>query len=184
MKKSLLIVVLIICTKFSFGQIKHKVLFGISVTPELVSIGNWLRTGFGVTTDFKFNKNIGIETGAFLRTYEKTFVGSTGGDIFHVNIVDYHVSVPVMFKYYNKIINISGGPSLDFYTGFKQTTNKDRVILPYNPSDKINFGLQGKLGKTIKLSQNLIFEPEGRFSYIFPTVRSYLGLGLALKYGL
>ena len=184
MKKSLLIAALIICTNYSFAQQRQKVYIGLSVTPELVSLGNGLRTGVGTTLDVKFNKNIGIETGAFLRTYEKTFAGTTGGQFLQVDVVDYHISVPVLFKYYNKIINISGGPSLDFYSGYKQTNHKDRVTIPYSPSEKINFGLQGKLGKAIKLSPNLVFEPEGRFAYIFPTVRSYLGLGLALKYGL
>lgn len=89
-----------------------------------------------------------------------------------------------MFRYNNKIINVAAGPSIDIYTGYRQTTNNDIYTLLYEPKSRFNFGSQGKITKSIWFSDRFVFEPEARIAVIFTTDRAYLGLGLTFKYGL
>lgn len=168
----------------AFAQTKQKIQIGVSLTPELVSDGNGLITGYGLTFDYNFNNNFGIESGAFRRLYKRTFAVTSGTDFFRVNMQDYHISVPVMFRYNNKILNIAAGPSFDIYTGYKQTSNTDIYTLKYKSRGRFNLGGQGKISKSVWLSKNLVFEPEGRIGMVFPTERAYLGLGLTVKYGI
>ncbi|RYE55431.1 MAG: hypothetical protein EOP48_10225, partial [Sphingobacteriales bacterium] len=95
-----------------------------------------LRPGIGVMGERRLSKHSGLESGIYYRNYVYdqylTFeapAGSPGGPFTFatLTISEQLISIPVLYKYYSRILNASVGPTLDFYIGWRQK-NKTAML--------------------------------------------------------
>lgn len=102
---------------------------------------------------------------------------------FHV--MESYVTIPLLYKFYSDIVNISTGLGFDYFVGWKDITKfGETELTSYNPNPKFYMGWVVKLGKTFPLSNRLYLEPEVMFNPIFKYNYSYYGVSLKLKYNL
>lgn len=177
--KFLLCFCMIVISISSFAQ--KRIALGLNFTSEVIT-NSKVVAGVGIISDFKLNKHSGIESGLYYRTYKNTFDFTSNNTYYQAIVSERHISLPILYKFYSRILNFSVGPTFDFYLGWKQiNTSQNFIIKSYTIDENFNIGVMGKLSKEIKISHRFFLEPEIRFNPIF-TNRVYLGIGIAGKY--
>lgn len=188
MKKFLFFLFLFILFSSSLTAQKTT-LAGINFTTE--TYGEQLRPGIGLVIERKLTKRSGIESGIYYRTYHTDWSttltnGSNPPVIFYYTIAERFVSLPILYKFYSRIVNLSAGLSFDFYMGYRQKNKSGTplVVTSYNIDPNMAIGVQVKMSKPIKLDDKLILEPELRLNPVITYERSYAGIGITAKYRL
>lgn len=183
----LLIIVSVLFSSALHAQ--RSILVGLAFTAE--TSGNHFRPGFGATIEHKFTRKSGIESGLYYRNYTQTNVyvmwNSTTTQFvpYTVIIAEKFLSVPILYKFYSRLINASAGMSFDFYTGFRHKNKSQQLTVnEYSIDPNMAIGVQVKMSKPIKLDDKLILEPELRLNPVITYERSYAGLGITAKYRL
>lgn len=157
---------------------------GFNFTEEWTSNNN-IRHGAGFMFERQITKCSGIETGLYLRTFTKDWVQTINTNDYNIEISEVFCSLPILYKYYSKTLNIAIGPTIDYIIGWYQRNDESSLnITSYAINPKYNYGLLLKLSKQIPITEKLLIEPEIRYNPIFKYSRYYLGIGLAVKYKL
>lgn len=164
-------------------------LVGLNFTTE--TYGEQLRPGVGLIIERKLTRKSGIESGIYYRTYHTDWSTTvTGGSnppvTFYYTIAERFISVPVLYKFYSRIVNLSAGLSFDFYMGYRQKNKSGTglVVNSYSIDPNMAVGVQVKMSKPIRLDDKLVLEPELRLNPVITYNRSYAGIGLTAKYRL
>ena len=160
---------------------------GLSGTLETSSSA--FKPGFGLQYEQRFTLRSGIETGMFYRNYQQglivTMSDGTNSVTSAVNVAERHLSIPALYKFHTKFVNISAGPTFEFFMGWRQT-NRDPVVKvdDYNLQNEFNIGVLAKISKDIRINQRFVLEPEMRLNPIVTNDRAYIGFGIGGKYRL
>jgi len=160
---------------------------GIGINSEIHS-GDNMRIGFGVSYENQLSKHHGFELGLNYRSK----IGSNYFTIPTLGIVNQladiredYLSLPILYKLYSDIVNVSTGVTFDYFVGWRGLTKlSDVELTSYSIDPKLYVGWAFKVGKTIKLSPKFILEPEIQFNPIFNYGYSYYGAAVKLKYKL
>lgn len=165
---------------------KTQYILGVNFMPEWqIGIDGRRRAGnspdfspnVGLSFEARLTRHSGIETGFYYRN-----VKYAGG----ISLADpntrydasysRYFSIPVLYKYYSRILNVGAGINYDFR--FSQSDNRT--------SDAQNrFGLMVKVSKDITLSKGLFLEPEFHFNPFVDDgdwYEAWLGFQIGLKY--
>ena len=173
--------IFILFTSVNTLNAQNKTYLGIDFVNEVADKEHIL-PGVGLNIARTVGKHSGIEAGVYYRAYLQPISFSLEGYYFNTDIRESHLSIPILYKFSSRIVNFSAGPSFEVFLGWKQTSETGEVeVESYEIDPKYNLGVMAKLGKDIKLSEKLVFEPELRFNPIFNLERVYVGLGLRLK---
>ena len=153
------------------------------------STSGTLRPGIGAKIERKLTRRSGIESGLYYRTYGQdvyiTITGPDATEFFPVKVSERILSIPVLYKYYSRIVNISLGPTFDFFLGWKQRNMSNVLVVnDYSIDPNFSVGLMGKVSKNISLTEKISLEPELRYNYNFTYDRTYVGFGVAGQYKL
>lgn len=145
--------------------------------------------GIGMLFERKVTHHSGIETGLYYRNYKQDFIitvsDSVGSRSYYGLISERHISIPVQYKFYSRFINLTAGPTFEFYIGWKQKNKTSELaVSSYDINPAFSIGFIAKASKDIRLAENFILEPEVRFNPIFTSGRRYIGFGIAGKYQL
>ena len=169
-------------TNFAFCQ---KASFtGLTFTSELTQ-NNDFRVGAGFTFERQMTTHLGFETGLFYRTDKREFQLTFNETNYLQSLNESYLSLPLLLKFYSRFLNVSIGPSLDYFVGWRETSSYSNVeITSYKVRPLINIGIMGKISKVIVLTDKIILEPEIRFNPLFKPYRYYAGIGIGLKYKL
>lgn len=188
MKKYYFLILLFALVSFNL-MAQKTTLAGINFTTE--TYGEQLRLGIGLVIERKLTRRSGIESGIYYRTYHTDWSttltnGSNPPVIFYYTIAERFVSLPILYKFYSSIVNLSAGLSFDFYMGYRQKNKSGPplIVTSYNFEPNMAVGVQVKMSKTIRLDEKLILEPELRFNPVITYRRAYGGLGITAKYRL
>lgn len=174
--------IIILLTSVNTLNAQNKTYLGIDFTNDVVNDGEYLRPGVGLNIARTIGKHSGIEAGVYYRSYLESAFFRLDGHYYDVDIRENHLSIPVLYKFSSRIVNLSAGPSFEVFLGWKQKSFTAEVEVDnYEIDPEYNLGVMFKLGKDLRLSEKLVFEPELRFNPIFGLERVYLGLGLKLK---
>ena len=172
----------LLLSSFSFAQ--KQTYAGLNFINE-ISDESSVTAGIGLTIERQFTKHSGIESGLYYRTNRSSFVVEDNISRLTDNFIvaERYISIPFLYKFYSRILNISAGPTFDYSVGWNQ---KAGIVKLENVSMDPNVGLgfMVKLGKKINLSDHIILEPELRFNPILTFERAYFSLGIAAKYRL
>ena len=165
--------------------LKKKTYVGFNFINEISEEESAVATGLGLTIERQFTKHSGIESGLYYRTNKTTFYFTDNISNFTNNytVAERYLSIPFLYKFYSRILNISAGPTFDYYVGWKQKAGIVKVD-NYSMDPNVGLGFMFKLSKKINLSDHIILEPELRLNPILTYERVYLSLGIAAKYRL
>ncbi|RYX82018.1 PorT family protein [bacterium] len=160
-------------------------LIGLNVNSDVYP--SKFRPSVGLTFEKQFLKHTGFETGLFYRTSQTSLityvVNASGYNSYSSTFSQRYLTVPLLYKYYSKILNVSAGPIADVYLGWKQKNDGSLVqITNVEVGRKVNIGFLVKAGKMIPLSKKLLLEPELRFGSVYKFDEINLGIGIAGKY--
>jgi hypothetical protein len=177
--------IFIVPGKLLFSQKNLSV--GVAFTADIISddyVNSYFIPGAGITYDFRVTKHSGLEGGVFFRNYIESSYFRVAGIPYLVAISERHISVPILYKFYSRIVNIAAGPDFDFYTGWKQRFKTGgAVVNSYSVSKNFFLGIQAKISKQIKLTDKCVLEPEFHFIPIVNTdYRSYIGGSINIRY--
>ena len=146
---------------------------------------NDFRQGVGLIFERQMTTHLGFETGLFYRTDKREFILTVNETSYLQSITESYLSLPLLVKFYSRFLNVSIGPSVDYFVGWRETSsNSDVKTTSYKIRPLMNFGIMGKLSKAIFLTDHIILEPEIRFNPMFKYYNYYAGIGIALKYKL
>lgn len=179
-----ILVLFLLTLSISNAQTKVGVLFIV----EDANDSQNLRPGVGLVIDHKLTRKSGIESGVFYRTFkDRSFfniVPPSGGNLFLFSeIRESYITVPILYKFHTRIVNVSLGPTFDFFLGWKQTGGSpDLEVNDFSIDPTFSIGGILKMSKNIRLSESLHLEPDMRINPLFGTNRIYGGFGLAIKY--
>jgi len=140
----------------------------------------------GLVLEKQLANRSGIETGIFYRTEKSdlivTYTNPSGYYAYPVTIAQRYLNVPVLYKYYSKILNVLAGPTLDFYLGWKQSGDDESVrIGSFDVHPKVKAGFLIKASKPVPLSKQFLLEPELRFGSV-DQLEAAFGIGISGKY--
>ena len=160
-------------------------LIGLNVNGEIYP--SKFRPSVGLTIEKQLLKHSGFETGLFYRTLESsgiiTYIDASGFYSYSFRVSERYLTVPVLYKYYSDILNLSVGPTLNLYFGWKQKDAGSSVrIENYDVDPKLKVGFLTKLSKAIPLNKQLVLEPELRFGSVQAFDEVGLGIGITGKY--
>jgi hypothetical protein len=180
---AVLVIIFFACSMGTFAQ--KSTLVGINVIAQLAD--GLPHPGIGATIERKFTRNIGVESGLYYLTYRNEFniiiYGPNQAESIPVNVLESHLSLPILFKYYYRIVNVCIGPAFNAYLGYSTRNNKnDLLITSYNVSPAITASAIIKLSKAFTLRDNLVLEPEVRYGEYITYEGNFAGFGIAMKY--
>lgn len=185
MTKFLFIPLFFCFSSLSFSQ--QETWFGVMATAEEYP-DRGIRFGAGLVLDQKITKRSGFEFGIFSRSMLRNssfiadFPDGTTKRLF-TNIRMNYLTIPLVYKFYSRIANISIGPTLDAYVGWKQVGGTPGVeTTEFSTSRKTILGAMAKISKRFTLSEDLILEPDIRLNPLFSVERTYVGAAISLKY--
>ena len=178
------------CSLNSYAQ--KSTAIGINFTFE--STYGPLRPGIGATAERQLTRHSGIESGIYYRNHVYnqylTFEGPPGSPAWPftnatLTISERLLSIPVLYKYYSRIVNASIGPTFDFYIGWRQKNSTPLLTVnEYNVDPNFSLGAMIKISKNIPVASRISIEPELRYNVIFEFEREHVGFGVAAKYKL
>jgi hypothetical protein len=160
-------------------------LIGLNVNGDVYP--SKFRPSVGLTFEKQFLIHSGFETGLFYRTSKLggviTYIDASGSYSNSFVVSQRYLTIPVLYKYYSKILNFSAGPTVDFFLGWEQKDNGSSAQIDnLEVGRKVNVGFLVKAGKMIPLSKQLLLEPELRFGSVQTFDDINLGIGIAGKY--
>jgi hypothetical protein len=158
---------------------------GIGINSEMKSGAN-LQTGFAFSYENQLSKHNGFEVELNQRSQDQYLTVPVGDGTYQSShIKEDYLTLPILYKFYSNIVNVSTGVAFDYFVGWKDLTKLGNVELTsYSIDPKLYVGWVFKVGKTIKLSPKFILEPEIQFNPIFDYGYSYSGASVKLKYKL
>lgn len=179
-----LFVLLFISSVHSFAQKETEI--GLVGILEEYPDGGFRFQG-GLVIDQKITKRSGFEISLITRS-DKVFGNveynfSDGRKEYaSFTLKEHYLNIPVLYKFHSKIVNIAVGPSMDVFMGWNQISGSPGLVVEeYDTSDRVIFGVMGKISKNFDLGKNLVLEPEIRLNPLNDT-RTFIGLGVSLKY--
>ena len=182
LKKFILIVSTVLISNISFSQ--KASFFKLNLTNEFINGKNFI-PGFGLSMEKHITGHSGAEIGLWYRTY-KVNGSIRGGDLFYdYSLNENHFSIPVLYKYYSSIIDVSVGPTIDYYGKWTISKNSsDLKVISDEEKKEFGMGFLVKASKAFDVSDRFYLEPEIHFNPMLTIKRNYVGLGLSGKYKL
>jgi hypothetical protein len=179
-----LIAILLLFQSTGYVLAQHSGRIGINITTNFSDYIYRILPEAGLVFEKQITKHSGIEASVNFRTYEWQILILYGvnSEMYPV-VMEKYISVPVLYKFYSRIVNIGAGISYDYYLGWKQLTGEESLT-SYWPGADYYIGLIGKISKKLTLSDNMILEPEVKFNILIDTDKYYLGFGLVAKFNL
>lgn len=180
MNKIFLIIAVTLFSLNTSAQKENRV--GIEVTGE--NTGGGFAAGLGATFERKLSRHSGFETGVFYRTIRRDFYVVLQNNFYSYTMAERYLSIPFLYKFSSSIVNVSVGPTVDFFIGWKEKNRRDEThVDSYSATTSAFLGALLKISKEINLSDNLILEPELRLNPVINNNNIYGG-GIAVKYKL
>ena len=139
---------------------------------------------FGLSFETRITRHSGIETGFYYRNVRfpsgvAIYPPATATP--YPSAYQRYFSIPLVYKYYSRIINAGVGVTYDFM--FDHTTIS--VNSKGKEQDKHRFGVIAKVSKDITLYRGLMIEPEFHFNPFCADgdwEKYWLGFSVGLKY--
>jgi hypothetical protein len=149
-------------------------------------------SSFGIVYERLLSQNSGIEFEIKYQSSpnEYTFYVPGGSNLtVQVNVSgrESFLSIPILFRYNTNILNVSLGPTFEYFLSWEQTKSN---YLPFEESslpkyffpDKLSMGLLFKISKSIHIGDQWILDPGIFYNPILSYKNNYFGLSVIIKY--
>lgn len=162
---------------------QQRTLIGINLTTnyDYCSI---IKPEIGLVFERQFTNRAVIELDLNYRTYQNELYFQYDNQSYYPKIVDRYLSIPVIYKFYNKILKAGIGFTFDYNLGREQR-NVSTTHFFFETDYDYYIGSIVKLSKELHLDENFVLEPEIKANLIFlPVERHYIGVGIIAKFDL
>jgi hypothetical protein len=187
LKYSIFVIGFLFFIQWSFGQEIKPSYVGVLVAGELQY--RKVEPNFGLFYEKHFTPKSGIELGVFYRIDKRQnliFIEEAGlSKTETITVRESYLYLPFLYRYSTRFAAFSIGPTVDFFSGWKQIDEKQIEVSNYTRTPSVEVGAFLKIGKEIPLKGSVLLEPELRMgfrSFNFP--EGYIGMGVKLKRGL
>jgi len=161
----------------------RKHLAGISTGVQWAD-GWGIRPAVSLNYEWKFTPHSSIETGLKYTSYPKVHYYDVTAEYWRTSNGRHHYfTVPVLYKYSSRIVNIAAGPTLSLMTGTFPPESQGQKAFG-KALRKPALGYQFKVSKTINLTERLVLEPEVSVfgSEYFKRPQGEVGVGLKYRF--
>jgi hypothetical protein len=181
-KKCILIISTVLITNFAFSQ--KTTFLKFNLTSDFIKDKSFIE-GFGLSIERRITEHSGLESGVSYRTY-KVRGSIRSGDLFYnYTLNEKHLSVPVLYRYYSSIIDLSVGPTLDYYGVWSVNKNSSDIkVISDEEKKEFGIGFLAKASKRINVDDKFYLEPDIHFNPLLLIKRNFVGFGLSMKYKL
>ena len=185
--KHKIIILIVLCISIpNFAQNKQFV--GIGINTEFKS-NSIMTPGFGISYENQIATHHGVEINLNYRSarLELRYTNvEQGANNLLFNVRENYLSIPVSYKIYSNIVNLSAGLTFDYFVNADIWTTEDTSIevTDYTINPKMYMGCIFKIGKSFRLSDKLFIEPELYMNPIFKFNYTYYGASAKFKYKL
>ena len=182
MKRYLSIITFLLCfATVTLAQEETRLGFNLTTNFDTYKT---IKPEFGLVFEKRATEHSGIELGLNYRTYYREMLLLINNTAYYPFVSERYITVPVTYKYYSKIINVSGGLSFDYFAGWRQTGG-EIDLTSYRPGERYYAGLLAKVSREISVGSNFLLEPELKFNaLLIPYSRFYGGVGIVGKFRL
>jgi hypothetical protein len=157
---------------------------GLNIHEESLS-NNAARSGIGVSFQKEMQKHLALETGLFIGRVSYPYSLTSDRGTVSVNINESHLTIPILYEFQTKWINIDIGPAMDFLIGPRPLPfNVDGNMITPLAAPGFDLRLWCKVKIPIKLGDVFTLEPEGRINRSFSIDQTGIGMGINLRYRL
>lgn len=151
--------------------------------------GNW-ESIFGISYERLFTTHSGLALEINFRKSRNELQipvasGASNIEMLYLTAVENIISLPLLYRYHSRIVNISAGPAVEYFTSARQP---DRYAPPlgdyktYFVEQELSLGVLAGVSKTISATSKLMIEPGLYYNRLLSFRRSYYGASLAMKY--
>ena len=182
LQKFLFIATMLVLSFTFYAQKKEFITIGI--VGEINNSERNSYSGYSFTYEQLICKNHGFEIGFNERSISYLIYNEFAQDTKRIKYN--YVSLPVLYKFYNPIIDISTGINIDYNVGWRdisKSTNSKYEVELSETNTKISAGWYLKLGKSIPITSKLYITPEIHFNPVLG-LNYYYGTSIRLKYKL
>jgi hypothetical protein len=173
---------------FAQEKFERKTEIGLAFTMDAPDGYYTWRPGLGIGLHRRLSKRSGFETGLYYRNYEivtsaRVDLGDgMGRQTFFAHLNERNLMIPLLYRFQNRWVHFSLGPTFDFYMGWRQTRDQGLQIDSYSRSPSVDMGAMAKIGVPLEISGKLKILPELRLNPTFQYQRIYAGVGFTLWY--
>lgn len=154
-------------------------------TSGLLATQSDFTLGFGFAYEEQVFEHHGYEFGLNYRSKTTDHDLIINNNNWNVNIRENYLNLPISYKFYSNIVNLTTGISFDCFLGGNYLTHIPNVEFGrYDIDPKLYVGWNFKIGKEINLTEKFILEPEIQYNPIFNYYYSFYGATIKLKYKL
>ncbi len=182
LKKCLLFIFTALISNISFSQKANFI--KINLADEFIRYKLFI-PGVGMSFEKQITAHSGIEAGIWYRPY-RVHGSILAGDLFYkYTLKENHFSVPVLYKYYSPIIDVTAGPTIDFFGVWTiDKYSPDLKVISDEERKTVGIGVLIKASKTYPISNKFYLEPEIHANSLLSIKRNFIGIGIAVKYKL
>ena len=137
--------------------------------------------GFGGQVVYRLTKHSGLESGLYYSTERLFYYFFVGTSNFTLDISERWLVLPLYYRFDSKIINVSAGPQLEYFLGWKDRTNVSGVDIDDYSRNSFRVGVSAALSKTIHLTSKWLLEPEARINFYPEEEYGTTGINLAFR---
>lgn len=111
--------------------------------------------------------------------------GASNIQMLYLTAVENIISLPLLYRYHSRIVNISAGPTVEYFTSARQP---DRYAPPlgdyktYFVEQELSLALFAGISKTLPVGAKMLVEPALYYNRVLSFERSYYGASLGVKY--
>ena len=184
MRKTLFIIAIAVSLNSSAFSQKNSLQVGPKFNTELTFFDG-AALGFGGQVVYRINKHSGLETGLYYQNRKLNFITELQQGPSHVvlysQIAERRIQVPILYRFDSRIINFVAGPTVDYFAGWKETSDNGEIKVTSYSRNAISLQLGTGISKTFNLTTTLLLEPEIKFNLNITDDDVGLNLGIALR---
>lgn len=179
------VLVVFLCFSISLASAQKQAYLGVSLNGDM-KYGEKIFSGYGLFYEYRFSTHHAVHIGLNQRSEDLFFTQQTyDGSYTTVHMQLDYLSMPVLYKFYSKIVNLSAGVTLDYFASWKDLSKDPNIeTSSFTVTPRLGTGIMLRVGKSIPISEKIEFEPELYFNPGLTNSSNYSGLSMKLKYKL
>lgn len=167
----------------SFNSIFGQGNWEVGIAPSYETQKNNSRFGIGILANHKLSNNYSIEAGLYYRSFLSEFI--VEDPMINSKVRENYLWSPLLAKRNGKIINISGGITIQKYIGFSDISESSNTqIKSYKVNPDWLWGIMSKFSHSVYISERFLIEPEVSSNFLFYEQKFIYNLGICAKYRL
>lgn len=145
---------------------------------------------FGLSYERLFTKHSGLALEInFRKSRNELQIPQASGanytQMMHISAVENIISLPLLYRYHSRFLNLSLGPTVEYFTSARQPDRYGPTPDDYKTyfvEQELSLGVLAAISKAVPVASGLGIEPGLYYNTVLSFERSYYGASLGVKY--